>query len=239
MVNATPQPLYPREGDPVPTDYEAGWAPAPPAPTMSCGRLSKLPVRLNLRHCCSAFRLQFTRTNRNTRRKTALGEIRDVLRECVNVCVRAHAHAREYEINSKQFCLIVRTPDQNRLHHCRVVQSKHTSDMRNAHVLDWKSEENELVREPTNTCDDIKPMDIKSRKCVNHQSQDEASGGLFQYDNEHMNTIKGGKCRAATSRWRLIVLHVVSQPPCFSIYVEILWGYSRHESPLRAVCSYE
>ena len=27
MVNATPRPLYPREGDPVPIAYEAGWAP--------------------------------------------------------------------------------------------------------------------------------------------------------------------------------------------------------------------
>jgi hypothetical protein len=29
MVNATPQPLYPRERDPVPIVQEAGWAPGP------------------------------------------------------------------------------------------------------------------------------------------------------------------------------------------------------------------
>jgi hypothetical protein len=29
MVNATPRPLYPRERDPVPIVYEAGWAPGP------------------------------------------------------------------------------------------------------------------------------------------------------------------------------------------------------------------
>ena len=29
MVNATPWPLYPREGDPVPTVKKAGWAPGP------------------------------------------------------------------------------------------------------------------------------------------------------------------------------------------------------------------
>jgi len=29
VVNATPLPLYPREGDPVPTVQEAGWAPGP------------------------------------------------------------------------------------------------------------------------------------------------------------------------------------------------------------------
>jgi hypothetical protein len=29
MVNVTPQPLYPRERDPVPIVQEAGWAPGP------------------------------------------------------------------------------------------------------------------------------------------------------------------------------------------------------------------
>jgi hypothetical protein len=29
VVNATPRPLYPREGDPVPIVYVAGWAPGP------------------------------------------------------------------------------------------------------------------------------------------------------------------------------------------------------------------
>ena len=29
VVNATPRPLYPREDDPVPIVYEAGWTPGP------------------------------------------------------------------------------------------------------------------------------------------------------------------------------------------------------------------
>jgi len=29
VVNATPQPLYPRAGDPVPILYEAGWVAGP------------------------------------------------------------------------------------------------------------------------------------------------------------------------------------------------------------------
>jgi hypothetical protein len=29
VVNATPQPFYPREGDPSPIFLEAGWAPGP------------------------------------------------------------------------------------------------------------------------------------------------------------------------------------------------------------------
>jgi len=29
VINATPLPLYPREGDPLPTVEEAGWAPGP------------------------------------------------------------------------------------------------------------------------------------------------------------------------------------------------------------------